>query len=813
MRPPKFPLSWVGLLLITALAAALRLVDLGAVRLDPFYDAAVRSMGVSWHNFFFGAYEPGGSVSIDKPPVDLWLQVASVKLFGWGSTSLKLPEALAGTLSVPLLYAAIKRPFGAIAGLAAALALAVLPIEVITARSDTMDAVMMLLLVLALLMVVRACETGKTAWLLAGAAMLGVAFNVKLLESVVALPGLFLLAWLGLPRTSEDKRGIELARRATKFAAAAAVYVLVALSWLGATLLFPAHERPYAIGSTNGSAWNAAFVFNGSERLSGKTAEVGTPAAPHGHGNGELASTGTPITPPSPTRLLARGGQLPAKWLGWEALAALLLGTAVVISVLRGKAERIQRATAIGVFVWLLTGLVLFSAMARLHPRYVESFTPAVAAMFGIGVGLVAGLHSRARLLALPLTALLAIPLLASVEAVEAKTSDAGNVGALNPNEQRALSAYLLAHQGRARYELAAGSSTSVASLIVQDQRPVLMLTTYNGIPFTSVAQLKASIARGEVRYAFLDSVCTQASPKTTAGVPRPRCGYAATQPISHAGRACAGACCGNCQVRCPARACGASASYALPNRRAPGSARGSSVSTVDATASMRILVVDDEAPLRDTLTRSFSKEGHTVEAVATGTEAIERAGGEQFDVVLLDVALGAGPNGYDVCRTLREQRNIVPIIMLTALDTEADAVQGLEAGADDYVTKPFGLAELRSRIRAVLRRSGPRAMGREVLSIGPVTLDRSHREATISGEQVKLTFSEFELLAQLMSEPGRLFNRQELLRAIWGDSAYRDPRAIDVHIRHLREKVEERPEEPKLILTVRGAGYRFQEP
>ncbi len=128
------------------------------------------------------------------------------------------------------------------------------------------------------------------------------------------------------------------------------------------------------------------------------------------------------------------------------------------------------------------------------------------------------GLHSRARLLALPLTALLAIPLVASVKAVEAKTSDAGNVGALDPNEQRALSAYLLAHQARAHYELAAGSSTSVASLIVQDQRPVLMLTTYNGIPFTTVAQLKALIARGEVRYAFLDSACTRTSPKTTAG-------------------------------------------------------------------------------------------------------------------------------------------------------------------------------------------------------------------------------------------------------------------------------------------------------
>ena len=159
--------------------------------------------------------------------------------------------------------------------------------------------------------------------------------------------------------------------------------------------------------------------------------------------------------------------------------------------------------------MWLLTGVVLFSAMARLHPRYVESFTPAVAAMLGIGVAWVAGLGSRARLLALGLPALLIVPLVASVEAVSEKTSDAGNVGALAPAEQRALSAYLLARQANARYELAAGSSTTVASLIVQDRRPVLMLTTYNGLSFTSVAHLKALIARGEVRYAFLDSVCS----------------------------------------------------------------------------------------------------------------------------------------------------------------------------------------------------------------------------------------------------------------------------------------------------------------
>jgi DNA-binding response OmpR family regulator len=224
----------------------------------------------------------------------------------------------------------------------------------------------------------------------------------------------------------------------------------------------------------------------------------------------------------------------------------------------------------------------------------------------------------------------------------------------------------------------------------------------------------------------------------------------------------------------------------------------------------LEILVVDDESALRETLKRSFALDGHRVTAVADGRAAIDRASTSRFDVVLLDVSLGGEPDGYDVCRTLRGRRNVTPIIMLTALDSEADAVLGLEAGADDYVTKPFGLAELRSRIRAVLRRAGPRGFGDEVLVARDVTLDRARREVMVRGEEVALTFSEFELLDSLMSYPGRAFNRLELLRAIWGESAYRDPRAIDVHVRHLREKLEAEPSRPRLIVTVRGAGYRL---
>jgi DNA-binding response OmpR family regulator len=229
--------------------------------------------------------------------------------------------------------------------------------------------------------------------------------------------------------------------------------------------------------------------------------------------------------------------------------------------------------------------------------------------------------------------------------------------------------------------------------------------------------------------------------------------------------------------------------------------------------SSLDILLVDDDAPLREMLTRSFEREGHQVTAVGDGQSAIAVASSRPFDIVLLDVALGPGPAGHEVARALRSRRNVVPIIMLTALDSEADVVGGLEAGADDYVTKPFGLAELRSRIRAVMRRTGGRVVEDGTITVDNVRLDQRLREVTLDGEPVRLTFSEFELLSCLLSRPGRLFNRQELLRSIWGDSAYRDPRAIDVHIRHLREKLEQRPEEPSLILTVRGAGYRFREP
>lgn len=581
--------GWPLIALITLGAGALRLSGLGAVRLDPFYDAAVRSMGLSWHNFFFGAFDPGGSVSIDKPPVDLWLQVASVKLLGWSSASLKLPQALAGMLSVPLVAAAVRRPFGAVAGVAAALAMAVMPIEVITARSDTMDAVMMALLALALLALVRACEGGRSGWLIAGAAALGLAFNVKLLESLVALPGMLALVWMGLPGAGPRRGRL---RRLRLVALAGAVYLAVALSWLTATLLFPAHERPFAIGSTNGSAWNAAFVFNGSDRLRGRAVEGTAPSFDANRRYPEATQAqrdSIPITPPSPTRLLVRVGPMPGQRFGFMVLAALLLGGPALVMAMRGSGadedrgrERVRRALAAGLAIWLVCGIALFSDMTRLHPRYVESVTPAVAATLGIGVAWAGTFSSRVRLatlavslavlviyaehllfgaiaiwwvtaaaamaalvlgtfvlagaarptawrrpaaalgLGLLIVAVLAIPLRASIEAVKRHLSDAGNVGALHGDVLAPLSAYLRAHQRGARYEVAADSPTKIASLIVRDVRPVVVLTTYNARTLTSGAALARLAARGEVRYAFLDEPCGPHTPRTSADCSAP---------------------------------------------------------------------------------------------------------------------------------------------------------------------------------------------------------------------------------------------------------------------------------------------------
>jgi two-component system, OmpR family, response regulator len=225
------------------------------------------------------------------------------------------------------------------------------------------------------------------------------------------------------------------------------------------------------------------------------------------------------------------------------------------------------------------------------------------------------------------------------------------------------------------------------------------------------------------------------------------------------------------------------------------------------------ILLVDDEDSVQKLLTYPLERDGFRVVQARDGEQAIRLFGDEHIDLVVLDLMLPK-VDGLEVCKRLRADSN-VPIIMLTARGEELDKVLGLELGADDYITKPFSIREFRSRVRALLRRAGlPREREREVETIeaGELRIDPARRTVELAGEPVQLTYVEFELLTTLAGEPARVFTREMLLRALWGDSAYREPRTIDVHIRHLREKLERDPREPEYIFTVRGVGYRFRD-
>jgi DNA-binding response OmpR family regulator len=226
-----------------------------------------------------------------------------------------------------------------------------------------------------------------------------------------------------------------------------------------------------------------------------------------------------------------------------------------------------------------------------------------------------------------------------------------------------------------------------------------------------------------------------------------------------------------------------------------------------------RILLVDDEQSVQTLLTYRLRKEGYEVIAASTGREALARFEEGQFDLVVLDVMLPE-VDGFDVCRQLRAKSS-VPIIMLTAKAEELDKVLGLELGADDYITKPFSMREFRSRVKAVLRRANvPRNgdMPDEPLVNGELSVDLAKRQVDLRGAPIRLTYVEFEILSALARSPGRVFSRSMLLERLWGDSSFRDPRTIDVHIRHLREKLERDPANPELIFTVRGVGYHFRD-
>jgi 4-amino-4-deoxy-L-arabinose transferase-like glycosyltransferase len=499
-RPLRRSVPWLASGVVAAGAVGLRLAALSRSPGDPYYDAAVRSMGVSWHNFLFGALEPGGKVAVDKPPVDLWLQVASTKLLGFGTSALLLPEALAGCAAVLALFVLLRRLWGVPEAIAGAAALAVLPVSVLTARSDTMDTFAVALALGAAVLLVRSARTGGRWSLVAAGVAIGLAFNVKVFQALIPVPALAVLY-----ACASDLR---LRDRLSRLALTGAVATAVALSWLAVVTAAPARVQPWAFGSTDGTAVNATFVYNGIDRLEGRpSAQRAQPA--------DLVATRPDA--PGPTRLAGTGGALDRR-LAPELVpaliaAALALAAAALARRRRGSrpvaTPRLARAGALGFGTWMLTGLLLFSFLKGLQVRYLEAFTPAVAATLGVSVvALARRLRGPVWAGVAVLAVLLAIPVQQSVAIVRAGASDSGHIGGMPPGEVAALSRYLLRHDRGARYELASATAVKAAALVVHDGRPVLVLDALARQPILPLPRLISAVRHREVRFMLMTAGC-----------------------------------------------------------------------------------------------------------------------------------------------------------------------------------------------------------------------------------------------------------------------------------------------------------------
>lgn len=229
--------------------------------------------------------------------------------------------------------------------------------------------------------------------------------------------------------------------------------------------------------------------------------------------------------------------------------------------------------------------------------------------------------------------------------------------------------------------------------------------------------------------------------------------------------------------------------------------------------AGAKILVVDDEPFIVELVKFNLESAGYEVITASDGHEALKLIEKEHPDLIILDIML-PGIDGMEICRALRFKRETrdIPVILLTAKTGEIDKVLGLEMGADDYITKPFSPRELVARVRAVLRRTDKKARSEELIKAGPVVIDVDRHEVFVDGKKKDFTPKEFELLKLLASNPGKVFSREYLLENVWGYDYLGDTRTVDVHIRHLRQKIEKNSEDPRYIKTVRGVGYKFDE-
>ncbi len=358
-----------------------------------YYAAGIRSMLDNWHNFFFVSYDPGGFVTIDKPPLGFWLQVASAKLLGFTPFSVFLPQAIAGVLSVLLLYYLVKRHFGVVAGLLAALALALSPISVVTNRNITIDSTLALVLLVGAWAVMRAAETGRLRWLLLSAAIVGIGFNVKMLEAYLVVPAYVLLYLLAAP--------VSIWKRVGHLALAGVVLLAISLSWALAVDLTPASMRPYVGSSQNNSEISLALGYNGINRLIGQFGRGGNRAAPGGapptfsrttpfRANGSTAQEPSAgfggafeSGAPGPLRLF---NEPLAGQIAWLLPMAILGAVALAWQRRPNFQEDRQQQSLVFWGMWLLTMGVFFSVASFFHQYYMTEMAPAICALFGIGL-------------------------------------------------------------------------------------------------------------------------------------------------------------------------------------------------------------------------------------------------------------------------------------------------------------------------------------------------------------------------------------------------------------------------------------------
>ena len=387
----SWPWQRLALGAILLIAAAFNFWQLNQVGYgNTYYAAAVRSMLESWHNFIFNSFDPGGFVTIDKPPVGFWLQVASAKIFGYSGLSLMLPQALAGVLSVAVLYRLVSRSFGAGAGLLAALALAVMPVNVAANRNNIIDSTLVLVLLFGAWAVLRAAETGKLRWLLLCAFLVGVGFNVKMLEAFLVVPAFGLLYLLAAP--------VKWTTRLWQLVVATVVLLAISLSWAVAVDATPASQRPYVGSSGTNSELNLAFGYNGLERLTGRIfgRRFGPANPPANSGSGGLFGLSLPggnsggftrgeTGNPGPLRLFnsALGGQ--ASWL----LVLAIIGAMAAAWQRRPRFPLNRREQSVVLWgMWLLTMGVFFSIAGFFHAYYLVMISPAIAALAGIGLAM-----------------------------------------------------------------------------------------------------------------------------------------------------------------------------------------------------------------------------------------------------------------------------------------------------------------------------------------------------------------------------------------------------------------------------------------